>query len=183
MKFKKCQIPGLIICEPKKIKDSRGFFFESFRKNVFESFLQKKIDFCQENVSESKFGVFRGLHFQKQPYAQSKLIKVLDGKILDISVDLRKSSNYYGKSFNIILDNIENKQLFIPKGFAHGFLVLSKSARVLYKVDEYYNPNFEEGLNYNDPKLNIQLGIKENLVITNEKDKNYPKFDSEFFFS
>ena len=113
MKFKEVNIPGLIICKPKKLYDERGFFTESYRKDLLENFLGKKINFCQENISESKYGVLRGLHFQVEPFVQTKLVSVLKGKILDIAVDIRKNSKYYGKSFSIELDDIENNQLFI----------------------------------------------------------------------
>jgi dTDP-4-dehydrorhamnose 3,5-epimerase len=179
MKFKKAYIPGLIICEPKKIVDERGFFIESFRKDLFESFLGRNIDFCQENISESKLGVLRGLHFQKEPHAQSKLISVINGKILDVSVDIRTNSKYYGKSYSIVLDDTNNKQLFVPKGFAHGFLVLSKTAKVSYKVDNYYNPSSERGLNYDDLTLNIDWGVEKKFIKTNLKDNSYPSFNSK----
>ena len=182
MRFVNGNISGLIICEPKKINDQRGFFSESFRKDLFENFLGHKIDFCQENLSESNFGVLRGLHFQKEPFAQSKLISVQKGKILDVVVDIRKNSKSYGESFSIELDDISNKQLFIPKGFAHGFIVLSKLAKVSYKVNNYYNPSCEEGLNYNDPQLEINWKIDEKSIITNEKDGNYSSFNSKVFF-
>ena len=182
MKFIKANIPGLIICEPKKLNDQRGFFTESFRKDLFENFLGYKIDFCQENLSESKYGVLRGLHFQTEPFAQSKLVSVLKGKILDVVVDIRKSSKYYGKSFSMELDDLSNKQLFISKGFAHGFLVLSDIARVSYKVDNYYKPNFEMGLIFNDPLLKIDWKIEEKSIIIINKDKSYPPFNSKVFF-
>ena len=182
MKFFKGKLPGIIICEPKKIKDQRGFFSESFRKDLFENFLGYKIDFCQENLSQSNFGVLRGLHFQKEPFAQSKLITVQYGKILDVVVDIRKNSKYFGKNFSIELDDITNKHLFVPKGFAHGFIVLSKIARISYKVDNYYNPHCEDGLNYNDPQLDIDWKINEKAIIKNKKDGNYSSFNSKLFF-
>ena len=182
MKFIKGILPGLIICEPKKLNDKRGFFTESFRKDLFEKFLEKKIDFCQENLSESKYGVLRGLHFQKEPFAQSKLVSVQKGKILDVVVDIRKYSKFYGESFSIELDDIHNKQLFVPRGFAHGFIVLSKLARVSYKVDNYYNPISEEGLNYNDPQLNIDWKINKKDIIINTKDCSYSNFNSNYLF-
>ena len=182
MKFIKANIPGLIICEPKKLNDQRGVFTESFRKDLFENFLGYKIDFCQENLSESKYGVLRGLHFQTEPFAQSKLVSVVKGKILDVVVDIRKSSKYYGKSFSIELDDLSNKQLFVPKGFAHGFLVLSDIARVSYKVDNYYKSNYEMGLKFNDPLLKIDWKIEEKSIIINNKDKSYPPFNSKVFF-
>ena len=182
MKFFKASIPGLIIIEPKKLYDERGFFTESFRKDLFEEFLGKKINFCQENLSESKYGVLRGLHFQIEPFAQSKLVSVLNGKILDVAVDIRKNSKYYGKSFNIELDDLNNKQLFIPKGFAHGFIVLSETARVSYKVDNYYNPKSERGINFNDSKLGLDWKVNEKSIILNKKDESYPSFNTEYFF-
>ena len=182
MKFINCTIPGLIICEPKKIKDKRGFFTESFRKDLFEKFYGNKINFCQENLSESSYGVLRGLHFQKEPYAQSKLISVLKGKILDVVVDIRKNSKFYGKHFSIELNETNNKQLFVPKGFAHGFVVLSKLARVSYKVDNYYNLSSQDGFRYNDPELNINWKIDEKSIIINKKDLNYSDFNSNEFF-
>ncbi|MFL2666417.1 MAG: dTDP-4-dehydrorhamnose 3,5-epimerase [Flavobacteriaceae bacterium] len=182
MKFTKAEIPGIIICEPLKINDQRGFFTESFRKDLFEDFIGYSIEFCQENISESNYGVLRGLHFQIEPFAQSKLISVITGKILDVVVDIRKNSKYYGKSFSIELDDISNKQIFIPKGFAHGFIVLSNKARIVYKVDNHYNPKSERGLNYNDPSLEIDWRIDEKSIIINEKDKSYPPFDSNYFF-
>lgn len=182
MKFNKSDIPGLIICEPKKLYDERGFFTESFRKDLFENFLGQKINFCQENISESKYGVLRGLHFQVEPFAQSKLVSVLKGKILDVAVDIRKNSKYFGKSFSIELDEFNNKQLYIPKGFAHGFVVMSETARVSYKVDNYYNPVSERGLNFNDSSLGINWKINVNSVILNDKDSKYPEFNSDSFF-
>lgn len=182
MKFFNCTIPGLIVCEPKILKDERGFFTESFRKDLFEKFSGVKVDFCQENLSESNHGVLRGLHFQKKPHEQSKLVSVLEGKILDVAVDIRENSKFYGKYFSIELDAINNKQLFIPKGFAHGFVVLSKSARVSYKLDNYYNPSSEDGLNYNDPQLNIDWKINNKSIIVKSKDLSYLKFNSKIFF-
>ena len=182
MKFIKADIPDLVICEPKKLSDERGFFTESFRKDLFENFLGQKINFCQENTSESKYGVLRGLHFQVEPFAQSKLVSVTKGKILDVAVDIRKNSKYYGKSFSIELDEFNNKQLFIPKGFAHGFVVMSETARVSYKVDNYYNPESERGINFNDSSLRINWKIGTSSIILNDKDTKYPELNSNSFF-
>ena len=182
MKFEKPINIGIVVCTPKLIEDNRGFFMESFKKEDFEQFLGEKINFCQENTSESKYGVLRGLHFQKHPFSQSKLINVQKGKILDICVDLRKNSKFYGKYFSIILDDIDNKSIFIPKGFAHGFVVLSKSARVSYKVDNYYSPKHESGLNYNDSELNIDWLIDRKSIKLSDKDINYENFNSEDYF-
>ncbi len=182
MEFIKAKIPGIIICKPSIIRDKRGFFTESFRKDLFENFVGSKINFCQDNLSESVYGVLRGLHFQIEPYAQSKLVSVQKGKILDVVVDIRKSSKHYGKSFKIELDDTNCNQLFVPKGFAHGFVVLSRTARICYKVDNYYNQKKERGFIYNDPSLNIDWNIDEKSIILNEKDKSYPPFDSNHFF-
>lgn len=178
MKFYKTEISGLVICKPKKHYDNRGVFYETFRKDLLEEFIGYKVNFCQDNFSKSKFGVLRGLHFQKKPFAQSKLVSVIKGKILDVVVDIRKDSKHYGKKFCIELDDTENTQLFVPKGFAHGFLVLSEYAKVCYKVDNYYNPKEECGLNYNDESLKIDWKIDSRLIIINKKDKNYPMFNS-----
>ena len=182
MKFTELNIPGLIICEPKKLNDERGFFTESFRKDLFQNFLGQKINFCQENTSESKYGVLRGLHFQIEPFAQSKLVSVMRGKILDVAVDIRRNSKSYGKSFTIELDEFNNKQLFIPKGFAHGFIVMSETARVCYKVDNYYNPKFERGLNFDDSMFGIDWKVNKKNIILNKKDQSYPSFGSDIFF-
>lgn len=178
MKFFKAKIDGLVICQPVKHFDDRGFFSETFRKDLLENFIGYSVDFCQENFSESKFGVLRGLHFQKKPFTQSKLVSVIKGRILDVVVDIRKNSKHYGENFSIELDDNNNKQLFIPNGFAHGFIVLSEFARVSYKVDNFYNPKAECGLNYNDPLLKIDWKINSDLIIVNKKDTNYPSFNS-----
>ncbi len=182
MKFKQAEIPGLIICEPKILRDKRGFFCENFRKDLLENFYGQNINFCQDNISESKYGVLRGLHFQIQPYAQSKLVSVINGKILDVVVDIRKKSRCYGKSFSIELDDVKCNQLFVPKGFAHGFIVLSKTAKVSYKVDELYNQKSERGINYNDKFLKIDWKIPKEHIILNDRDKNNPQFDLDYYF-
>ena len=182
MKFTNTKIPGLVVCKPSILIDERGFFYESFRKDLLENFIGSKVNFCQENISNSSYGVLRGLHFQIEPYAQSKLVSVLKGRILDVVIDIRKKSKHFGESFKIELDDIECKQLFIPKGFAHGFVVLSDSARVSYKVDNYYNQKSERGLNYNDPILSIDWLMDERSIILNEKDKTHPPFNSIYFF-
>ena len=168
-------IKDLLILKSQIFKDNRGSLKETFRKNVL------KKDFPFDIVSLSKKNVIRGLHFQKK-FSQAKLITVAYGKILDVAVDLRKNSKNYGESFCIELDDVKNQQLFIPKGFAHGFLVLSESAKVCYKVDNFYNPDAECGLNYNDPLLNIDWKINSDLIIVNKKDTNYPLFNSKNHF-
>src|SRR5688572_25267884 len=138
---------GLLVVEPKVHEDSRGYFMESYNKErFFEAGIE--VDFVQDNQSSSEFGVVRGLHFQIQPYAQGKLIRVLTGTILDVVVDLRKGETTFGKRFSLELSGENRKQLLIPRGFAHGFAVLSKRAEVLYKCDQYYRPAYERGINY-----------------------------------
>ena len=135
MEFEKVEIEGLILCKPKLINDNRGFFSETFRKDLLENTIKQKINFCQSNTSESKYGTIRGLHFQASPSSQTKLVSVSKGKILDVALDIRKNSITYGKFYSVILDDKNNFQLYIPAGFAHGFSVLSKEARVHYQVD------------------------------------------------
>jgi len=175
MPFNTCQIPGLIIVEPAVFEDSRGYFFESYNQALFE---QNGIvyKFVQDNESQSSYGVIRGLHFQMNPFAQSKLIRVLAGKILDVAVDIRKGSPTFGKTFSIELSEENKKQLFIPQGFAHGFSVLSKTAAVLYKCDQFYNKQSEGGIRYNDPELNIDWKIETDKASVSEKDIVLPLF-------
>ena len=175
MIFIKTKFSGLLIIEPSYIKDERGNFQETFRLNALEKELGYKIFFCQENESNSKKDVLKGLHFQKPPYEQSKLIRVVEGEILDIVVDVRKDSPTYSKYYSIKLSSENNLQLFIPKGFAHGYLTLSKSAKILYKVDSYYNKYYESGIKYNDKFLNIDWNINSKIIIS-DKDKNQPYF-------
>ena len=158
MPFIQTNIPGLIVFEPKIFEDSRGYFFESFNLQTFKA-AGIEINFVQDNQSSSQYGVIRGLHYQLNPYAQAKLIRVLAGRILDVAVDIRKGSPTYGESFSIELSAENKKQLFIPVGFAHGFSVLSEQAEVFYKCDEFYNKESEGGIMYNDPSLNIDWKI------------------------
>ena len=174
----KTEIEGLLILVPKVFEDHRGFFMESYNKNVLAD-NSIEIDFVQDNQSESTRGVLRGLHFQNPPHAQTKLVRVLQGKIIDAVVDIRKSSPTYGKSFSIELSAENKRQLLVPKGFAHGFSVLSKTAEILYKCDEFYNKESEGGLMYNDPAYKIDWGLSESEVILSEKDQEYKPF-SEF---
>ncbi len=177
MTGKKTHIPGLLILEPKVIEDSRGYFYESFNK---EKMLAAGIsmEFLQDNQSKSQYGVIRGLHYQKNPFAQSKLVRVLEGKIFDVALDIRKGSPMYGSWFGLEL-NSENKfQLFIPKGFAHGFSVLSETAVVLYKCDVYYNPASEAGIQCMDPLLKIDWKIEKGKEIISAKDLKQPVFEN-----
>ena len=155
MKINKTFIEDLLIIEPQLFKDERGFFYESYNKNN----LDINIVFVQDNESKSYKGVIRGLHFQAPPFEQTKLVRCVSGNILDVAVDLRTNSKTYGKSFSIELSSENNRQLFVPKGFAHGFQVLSETAIVSYKVDNYYNPDSDSGLIWNDKDLSIDWNL------------------------
>jgi dTDP-4-dehydrorhamnose 3,5-epimerase len=175
MPFHTTDIPGLLVFEPNVFEDSRGCFFESYNEKTFR---EAGIDFrwVQDNQSSSAQGVIRGLHYQVPPFAQTKLVRVLKGKILDVVVDIRKGSPTFGKSYCKVLSAKNKRQLFIPKGFAHGFSVLSEKAEVIYKCDEYYNKESEAGIIYNDPELNIDWGIPAEDAVISEKDKSLPLF-------
>ncbi len=172
MEFEKLKIDGLVLCKPKIIKDERGFFSEIFRKDLLENFISEKLDFCQHNTSKSSFGVLRGLHFQTAPKAQTKLISVSHGEVLDVVLDIRKDSPSYGKHCSVILNDINNFQLLVPRGFAHGFISMSKVAKVNYQVDNYYNSEYEFGINPFDDDLKINWILKKNQIIINNKDKS-----------
>ncbi|GAB4286728.1 MAG: dTDP-4-dehydrorhamnose 3,5-epimerase [Marinilabiliales bacterium] len=177
MKIIETGIPDLLIIQPVVYKDSRGYFFESYNKNDFEQH-GLSYDFVQDNQSFSEYGVVRGLHYQLQPYAQTKLIRVLDGEIYDVAVDIRKDSPTFGKWFGIILSSENFYQLLVPKGFAHGFSVLSQKADVMYKCDNFYNKESERGIIFNDKSLNIDWKIPENKMIISDKDKAFPSFQN-----
>ncbi len=172
MKYIKTNFKGLYIMEPTLNMDQRGFFIESYRKDTFEDNIGCSINICQHNIVSSNFSVIRGLHYQLEPFAQSKLISVINGKILDIAVDIRKDSITYGKYFSIELSSDNQKILYVPKGFAHGYLTLSKKAIVSYKVDNYYNKKYERGIRFDDKYLNINWGLNKSKLIISEKDKN-----------
>ena len=169
----KSKIEGLLIIEPKVYSDSRGYFFESFNeKRLQEIGINTK--FIQDNQSGSSYGVIRGLHYQLSPYAQSKLVRVLSGEILDVCVDIRENSPTFGSYEAIRLSSRNQKQLFVPKGFAHGFSVLSESATVMYKTDAYYHPESERGIAFDDPALGIDWQIKGNQMVVSDKDRAHP---------
>lgn len=174
MEFEKDEIEGLILCKPKLINDDRGFFSEVFRKDLLENNVKQKINFCQSNTSESKYGTIRGLHFQTSPSSQTKLISVSKGEILDVALDIRKNSSTYGKFYSVILNDKNNFQLLIPKGFAHGFSVLSKEARVHYQVDNYYDDKNEFGINPLDKDLAIDWKISKEKYHISSKDLTHP---------
>lgn len=168
------------ILTPNVFGDDRGTFFESFNKEKFYSATALKVDFIQDNQSKSKKGVLRGLHFQNGEFAQAKLVRVIKGSVLDIVVDIRPNSNTFGKHFSMILSEQNNKQVFIPKGFAHGFLVLEDDTIFAYKCDNYYNKASESGIIYNDTFLNIDWQYLEKDLIISEKDQTLPAFETLF---
>jgi dTDP-4-dehydrorhamnose 3,5-epimerase len=182
MDFTRLEIPDVILCEPKTLTDDRGYFSEIFRQDKLEEFLGFSINFCQENESKSSFGVLRGLHYQIAPYAQTKLVRVLQGAVLDVSVDLRKDSPTFGKHVSIELSEENKKQILIPKGFAHGFIVLSKEAVLTYKVDSYYHQGFERGIAFDDKSLAIDWKLKPEDINVSAKDANQTLFEEADFF-
>jgi dTDP-4-dehydrorhamnose 3,5-epimerase len=176
MPFYKTHIEDLLIFEPQVFEDSRGYFFEAYNEEVFQQF-GLSIKFVQDNQSSSSYGVIRGLHYQLNPYAQTKLVRVLEGAILDVAVDIRKDSPTYGKHFSLELSAANKKQLLVPAGFAHGFSVLSEKAVVLYKCDKLYNKASEAGILYNDPALEIDWKIPHDNALISEKDQKLPLFN------
>lgn len=170
MKIIRTNIEGLLIIEPTIFEDSRGYFMESFSQKEFQNIVGK-IDFVQENESKSKYGVVRGLHFQQGEYAQAKLVRVVIGSVLDVAVDIRVGSPTFGQHLAIELSEDNKRQLFIPRGFAHGFSVLSEEAIFQYKCDNYYNPQSEGAILWNDPQLNIDWKIPQENILLSDKDK------------
>ncbi|MFR9611839.1 MAG: dTDP-4-dehydrorhamnose 3,5-epimerase [Rikenellaceae bacterium] len=184
MEVIKTDIEGVVIIEPRIFKDDRGYFYESFSDREFTSKVCKTV-FVQDNQSKSSFGVLRGLHFQKAPYAQSKLVRVLKGKVVDVAVDIRKGSPTYGKHVAVELTEDNHRQLFIPRGFAHGFVVLSEEVVFQYKCDNFYSKESEGAIMWNDPDLGIDWGIAEKNAILSDKDKvnsSFKDFDSPFSY-
>lgn len=174
MQANKTEIEGLWILEPSIFRDHRGIFFESFNQNKFEEITGLRTNFVQDNHSLSYYGVLRGMHFQFGEFAQSKLVRVLSGKVLDIVVDIRPNSSTYGKHFSVELSADNKKQLYIPKGFAHGFVTLTEYAEFAYKCDNFYSPNHEGGLIFNDETLGIDWKIPMNKLVISDKDKQLP---------
>ena len=179
MKFTKTSIEGLVIIDPTVFGDNRGYFLESYNEKEFKEVIGN-VSFVQDNESKSSKGVLRGLHFQKPPFAQAKLVRCIEGKVLDVVVDIRKNSKTYGQHFTTELSGENKKQVFIPRGFAHGFLVLSESAIFAYKVDNTYAPEHDAGIRWNDPIVNIQWGLSESEVLVSDKDAQLPFFN-EFY--
>ena len=174
MKFIDTEIEGLVILEPQVFGDDRGYFFESFSLKRFEEKVSKTV-FVQDNESKSKYGVLRGLHYQLPPYTQAKLVRVVKGRVLDVAVDIRKGSPTFGKHVAVELSEENKLQFFLPKGFAHGFAVLSEEAIFQYKCDEYYAPDHEGAIRYDDPELGIDWKLPVEDIILSEKDKKHPR--------
>lgn len=174
MIFTRTTIPDVLIIEPKIHGDERGYFVETFRANKLEEFLGHPINFCQDNESKSSRGVLRGLHYQLPPHAQTKLVRVIEGCVLDVAVDIRKGSPYFGKHIAVELSGENKKQMFIPRGFAHGFIVLSDVCTFAYKVDNYYSPECDRGIAFNDQDIAIDWQIATPQLRLSEKDKKQP---------
>jgi dTDP-4-dehydrorhamnose 3,5-epimerase len=181
MTYIQTEINGVWIIEPAVYSDSRGYFFEAYKKEEFDSNVGV-VNFIQDNESQSSFGVLRGLHYQGGEYSQAKLVRVIRGKVLDVAVDLRRSSPTFGKHISIELSEDNKRQFFIPRGFAHGFLVLSDEAIFSYKIDNAYTPKAEMSVRYNDPSLGIGWPVPEPQLIISEKDKQAVLFSEAGYF-
>lgn len=170
MEYLKTEIEGVYVLEPRVFRDARGYFFESWRQADFDQHIGRHVEFIQDNESKSSYGVLRGLHYQKGEYSQAKLVRVIRGRVLDVAVDIRKSSPTFGKYVAVELSEDNKRQLFIPRGFAHGFLVLSDEAVFTYKVDNVYAPQHEASIHWNDEDIHIEWPISADDVLTSEKD-------------
>lgn len=178
MEIQKFDIEGLLLIKPKIFGDERGYFFESFNKKRFEEVVGHQVNFIQDNESKSSYGVLRGLHFQRPPYTQAKLVRVIEGKVLDVAVDLRANSPTFGQHQTVILSSENKHQFFVPKGLAHGFLVLSETAIFAYKVDNDYAPMYDDGVMYNSEGLGIDWMIDEKDIQLSGKDKQLQTFEN-----
>ncbi len=174
MKLIPTDIEDVIVIEPKVHGDSRGYFTETFRQDKLEEFLGYRVNFCQDNESKSTKGVLRGLHYQLAPYAQTKLVRVIQGCVLDVAVDIRKGSPTFGQHVSVELSAENKRQLFVPRGFAHGFVVLEEDTIFAYKVDNYYSPQNDRGISFNDEALGIDWILKSDILNLSDKDKNQP---------
>ncbi len=177
MKFIRTDIEDVVIIEPLIHGDERGYFVETFRQDKLEEFLGFKLNFVQDNESKSSYGVLRGLHYQLAPFAQTKLVRVIKGRVLDVAVDIRENSPTYGKYVAVELNETNKRQLFVPRGFAHGFVVLSDEAIFAYKVDNYYAPQNDRGMAFDDKALNIDWIVEKDKMQLSAKDTKQPSFD------
>ena len=182
MRFINSGLDDVIIIEPKVWIDDRGYFVETFRKDLLEKFLGFEVNFCQDNESKSKKGVFRGLHYQLPPFAQTKLVRVIKGSVLDIAVDIRKGSPTFGKYVSVELSEKNKRQLFIPRGFAHAFVVISEEAIFTYKVDNYYAPKYDRGIKWSDPDIKLNIPLSKDEIIVSDKDASLPFLDKAEVF-
>ena len=189
MKILKCDIDGPFVMEPDVFGDKRGYFFESYSRRALEAAYREAfgrdfdIDFVQDNESFSRYGVVRGLHFQKGEHAQAKLVRVVSGKVFDVAVDIRPGSETFGKYVSVVLSGEDKRQFFIPRGFAHGFAVLSETAVFQYKCDNYYCPSSEGGIIWNDPAIGIEWPLPERDMVFSEKDLRHPGLDESIIRS
>jgi dTDP-4-dehydrorhamnose 3,5-epimerase len=180
LKLTRTNISDIVLIEPQIFGDERGYFVETFRQDLLEAFLGFSVSFCQDNESKSNFGVLRGLHYQEEPFPQAKLVRVVKGKVRDVAVDIRPHSPTFGLHVSTILSEENKHQLFIPKGFAHGFVVLEDETIFSYKVDAYYSAMHDRGIYYNDPSLKIDWGIAKEHLKLSSKDQNQPSFKEVF---
>ena len=183
MRFTRLTIPELVLIEPVILGDDRGYFSETFRQQDLDAFLGYKINFCQDNESKSSMGVLRGLHYQLAPHSQTKLVRVIQGTVLDVAVDIRDGSPTFGQHVAVELSSENKKQLLVPRGFAHGFVVLSKEATFAYKVDNYYAPEYDRGIAFNDDSLGIDWKISLDLLQLSPKDVKQPLFKNADYFN
>jgi len=174
MEITKTKLDGVVILQPKVFGDDRGYFVETFNQEAFEKAIGYKVDFVQDNESKSSLGVLRGLHYQLPPFSQSKLVRVIEGSVLDVAVDVRKGSPTFGQYVAVELSGENKKQLFVPRGFAHGFLVTSETAIFAYKVDNYYAPEYDRGIIYNDTDIGIDWQLDIDVLLLSDKDRNLP---------
>ncbi len=175
MEFIRQKIPEIVLIKPTIHGDNRGYFIETFRQDLFEGFVGYKVNFIQDNESKSAKSVLRGLHYQLPPYSQAKLARVIEGRVLDVAVDIRKSSPTFGQYISVELTGSNKHQLFVPHGFAHGFVVLSDNATFAYKVDNYYTPKYERGIAFNDAELRVDWQLPIEKLLVSNKDKMHPK--------
>lgn len=180
MTIKNTPLKDCFVLEPRVFKDERGYFIETYNELTFRTNTGLELTFVQDNQSMSSKGVLRGLHFQIGEFAQAKLVRVCKGKVLDVVVDMRSESPSFGQHFSIVLDDIDQKQLFVPRGFAHGFVVLEDDTIFSYKCDNFYSGEHERGVHYSSPSLNIDWGVSTDSLIVSEKDKKLPTF-TEYF--
>jgi len=176
LEFSRTKIADIILCKPQVFQDDRGYFFETFKEGDLEEFIEQPLHFCQDNESKSGKGVLRGLHYQLGDFAQSKLVRVVKGAVLDVAVDIRKGSSTFGAYVAIELNDVNKYQMYIPKGFAHGYVVLSEEAIFSYKVDQFYNQLSERGIAFDDSDLQIDWNFPMDQILISEKDTKQPSF-------